>query len=81
MREIMDRLLEARTAIDDAIRRQRKAQATLGVVMNYLRLEEARGNVRKAIRWLALVQDDALPPLASSATQETRSPPPGTQSP
>ncbi len=62
MREIMDRLFASLTELDKAIRRQRRAMATLDAMENLARLERARKHIRKAQIVLARIEGDALPP-------------------
>jgi len=57
----MDRLYAAITALDDLIRRQRRAMATIDAMSNMSDLETARKHVRQAQIALAGFQGDALP--------------------
>jgi len=66
MRLVTDRLQEAITEIDNAIRRQRQAVCTVGAVENLSHLEYARGCIHNAQIVLTRFQADALPPQASA---------------
>ncbi len=81
MREILDRLTASITSIDNAIRRQRRALATVAALSNMSDLETARNHVRAAIAALTHFQGDALPSEASLATPQTPAPPPGQRQP
>jgi len=73
----MDRLWEALTEIDNVIRRQRRAIATVAAMTNLSNLETARGLVKKAHLVLARIEADALTPPASASLQQTPSVLPG----
>jgi len=77
MQQVMDRCWEALTEIDNVIRRQRRAMATVAAMTNLNELETARTLVQKAHMVLARIQADALLPPASASQSETPSAPPG----
>jgi len=59
MREVMDRLYEAMTALDREILASEQAPATIGALLRVSRLETARTLVRRAQTALARVEDHA----------------------
>lgn len=77
MREIMDRLYACLTELDNTIRRQRHALATIDALDNMKRLETARKHIRDAQIVLAYLEGDALPALASPLATQTPSGQPG----
>jgi len=68
MRAILDRLTASITEIDNAIRRQRRALATVGALSNMSDLQTARGFITAAINTLTHFQGDALPSQAPPPT-------------
>lgn len=66
MQPIMDRLMASLTEIDNAIRRQRRAMATVAALQNMSQLETARQHIRSAQRALVTIEADALPSEASA---------------
>lgn len=81
MQLVMDRLMASLTEIDNAIRRQRRALATVAAIQNINSMETARQHIRKAQFALIDIEGDALPPRASPMQQETPAPPPGQRRP
>lgn len=81
MRRVMDSLMASLTAIDDLIRQQRRAMATIAAVENMDNLQTARNHVRAAQRVLVLFEPDALPTGASGSPLQTPAPPPGQRKP
>lgn len=77
MRVVMDRLYASITALDDLIRRQRRAIATIDAIRNMQRLECAREHVRQAQISIANFEGDALPDEAPPYSTQT--PPPASQ--
>ena len=77
MQTVMDRLMAALTEIDNVIRRQRRAMATVAALSNMSDLETARSHIRAAQRVLVTIEGDALPTEPSPSSRQTSSPPPG----
>ena len=66
MHVIMDKLYACLTELDQLIRRQRGAIATIDALDNMRRLERAREHVRQAQILVARIEADALPPETSA---------------
>ena len=77
MRAIMDKLYACVTEIDQVIRRQRHALATIDALENMRQLEKARKHIRAAMIDLTTIEGEALPTKASSSPLQTSSPTPG----
>jgi len=81
MRQVLDRLQEALTEIDNAIRRQRQALATVGAVENLSHLEYARGCIHNAQIVLTRFRADDVLPTESAPSLQTPDSPPGESQP
>lgn len=53
--------MESLTEIDNLIRRQRRAMATVAAIQNLNKFETARQHIRKAQFALVKIEGDALP--------------------
>lgn len=70
MQLIMDRLMESLTEIDNVIRRQGRAMATVNALSNMSDLMTARKHVRSAQHALVHIDGDALPDRTSPMQTE-----------